>query len=93
MTLVDARQEDRSVLLLQAKLKVTGADEVHSVEVRNLSSAGLMAEGAVRVMRGTLIAIELPHAGWVNGTVAWTQGSRFGIAFIDPVDAQLVQQG
>lgn len=93
MTIVDARQADRDTLLLQANLRVAGSDAAYSVEVRNLSSTGLMAEGSARVLRGTVISIELPQVGWVDGTVAWTQGSRFGIAFIDPVDAKRVQQG
>lgn len=93
MTIVDARQADRDTLLLQANLRVAGSDAVYSVEVRNLSSTGLMAEGSARVLRGTVISIELPQVGWVDGTVAWTQGNRFGIAFIDPVDAKRVQQG
>lgn len=93
MTIVDARQADRDTLLLQANLRVAGSDAAYSVEVRNLSSTGLMAEGSARVLRGTVISIELPQVGWVDGTVAWTQGNRFGIAFIDPVDAKRVQQG
>ena len=31
------------------------------------------------------------HRGWVEGTVAWKQDNRFGIAFVDEIDPKLAR--
>ncbi|MFX8856533.1 hypothetical protein ABTM81_20250, partial [Acinetobacter baumannii] len=49
------------------------------------------AEGNVKVSRGTVIEINLRNIGWVDGTVAWIQDNRFGIAFAEPIDPKLVR--
>jgi hypothetical protein len=92
MTNLDTRQVARDSLLLLARLRVDGQDHVHSVKIRNLSAGGAMAEGLVQVARGTGVSVELRNIGWVDGTVAWKQDSRFGIAFaqeIDPIRARV----
>ncbi|MGB3167133.1 MAG: PilZ domain-containing protein [Alteraurantiacibacter sp.] len=86
MSNVDTRQVGRDSLFLLAAVKVDGAEEAGRVKVRNLSAGGMMAEGDVKVVRGARIAVELRNVGWVDGTVAWTQDNRFGIAFIDEID-------
>ncbi|RIV86700.1 PilZ domain-containing protein [Aurantiacibacter zhengii] len=86
MSNVDTRQVDRDSLFLLAQLRVDGRDEVFRVKVRNLSAGGMMAEGDVKVIRGALVEVELRNIGWVEGTVAWKQESRFGIAFVDEID-------
>ena len=50
------------------------------------AAAAPMAEGEVRVMRGALVRVELRNIGWVEGSVAWKQDNRFGIAFVDEID-------
>lgn len=86
MTNVDTRQVDRDSLFLLAQLRVDGRDEVSRVKVRNLSAGGMMAEGDVNVLRGALVEVELRNLGWIEGTVAWKQENRFGIAFVDEID-------
>lgn len=86
MTNVDTRQVDRDSLFLLAQLQLSGSDEQYRVKVRNLSAGGMMAEGAVPVSRGQLVKVDLRNIGWVEGSVAWTQETRFGIAFIDEID-------
>lgn len=91
MSNVDTRQVNRDSLLLLAQLRVDGQDRLHQIKVRNLSAGGMMAEGDVRVTRGSLIAVELRNIGWVEGSVAWKQDNRFGIAFVEEVDPKLAR--
>jgi len=91
MSNVDTRQVNRDSLFLLAQLRVDGQDTVHRVKVRNLSAGGMMAEGDVRVTRGALVAVELRNIGWVEGSVAWKQENRFGIAFVDEIDPKLAR--
>ncbi len=86
MTNTETRHVDRDSLFLLAQLRIDGASEVYRVKVRNLSAGGMMAEGDVLVLRGMLVHIELRNIGWVEGTVAWRQESRFGIAFVTEID-------
>ncbi len=93
MSNVDTRQLSRDSLFVMAKLKIEGAlDEAeHRVKVRNISSGGLMAEGDVKVVRGTRVSLELRNIGWVEGQVAWKQDNRFGVAFTDEIDPKRVR--
>lgn len=91
MSNVDTRQVDRDSLFLLAQLRVDGQDQSHRVKVRNLSAGGMMAEGDIKVMRGALVELELRNLGWVEGTVAWKQDNRFGIAFVDDIDPKLAR--
>ena len=86
MSNVDTRQVDRDSLFLLAQLRVSGDETIYRVKVRNLSAGGMMADGDVHVVRGAPVAVELRNIGWVDGSVAWTQENRFGIAFIDEID-------
>lgn len=91
MSNVDTRQVNRDSLFLLAQLRVDGLDMLHRVKVRNLSAGGMMAEGEAKVVRGARVMIELRNIGWVEGTVAWKQGDRFGIAFVDEIDPVVVR--
>lgn len=91
MSNVDTRQVNRDSLFLLAQLRVDGQDVVHRVKVRNLSAGGMMAEGEARVTRGCLVMVELRNVGWVEGSVAWKQGNRFGIAFVTEIDPVVVR--
>ena len=86
MSNVDTRQVNRDSLFLLAQVRVDGQDSVSRVKVRNLSAGGMMAEGDSKVIRGSLVAVELRNIGWVDGSVAWKQDNRFGIAFVDEID-------
>lgn len=92
MSNVDTRQVKRDSLFLLAQVRVDGTDQAYRVKVRNLSAGGMMAEtGDMRVMRGTPVIVELRNIGEVQGSVAWLQGDRFGIAFADEIDPQLAR--
>ena len=91
MTSVETRQVDRDSLLLLAQLRVDGEESQYRVKVRNLSAGGMMAEGAVPVMRGARVSLELRNIGWIDGSVAWKQDDRFGIAFVEEIDPKVVR--
>jgi len=88
MSQVETRQIDRDSLFLMARLRVEGdpSGVEHRVKVRNLSAGGMMAEGRFKVARGAFVNIELRNIGWVEGSVAWKQEDRIGIAFIEEID-------
>ena len=87
MSSVDTRQLSRDSLFLLAEVRVEGRDESSKVKVRNLSDGGMMADGDVPVQRGSRVVVELRNIGTVEGSVAWVQDKRFGIAFDRQVDA------
>ena len=91
MSNVDTRQVNRDSLFLLAQVRVDGQDAVTRVKVRNLSAGGMMAEGDSKVARGSLVAVELRNIGWVEGSVAWKQDNRFGIAFVDEIAPTVVR--
>ncbi len=80
------RQIARDSLFVLVGLRVDGEITDHRVKMRNLSAAGMMAEGSVLVRRGMVVWVNLKDTGWVEGTVAWVQEKRFGIAFREEVN-------
>ena len=88
---VETRQANRDSMFLLARVRVDGEDVSHRAKVRNLSAGGMMAECDAAVSRGTLVSVELRNVGWVEGSVAWTQNNRFGIAFVDAIDPAIVR--
>jgi hypothetical protein len=91
MSEAEHRQISRDSLFVLADLHVEGDRTDHKVKVRNLSAGGMMAEGPVKVLRGMPVSINLRNIGWVEGTVAWVQDSRFGIAFRDEIDPKVAR--
>jgi hypothetical protein len=91
MTEADNRQIARDSLFILAELRLDGQDVVHRVKVRNLSAGGMMAEAELRVVRGERVQVNLRNAGWVEGSVAWVQENRFGIAFSEEIDPKAVR--
>lgn len=87
----DNRQVPRDSLFLLADLRVDGLPGEHRIKVRNLSARGMMGEGAVHVVPGALVSVDIRNVGWVKGTVAWVQDNRFGVAFSDEIDAKLAR--
>lgn len=87
----DNRQIPRDSLFLLADLRVDGMPGEYRIKVRNLSARGMMGEGAVRVARGAMVAVDIRNIGWVKGAVAWVQDNRFGVAFTDEIDARLAR--
>ena len=88
MEQTEQRQIARDSLFVLADLRLAGMDTVHRIKVRNLSPIGMMGEGAVRVVRGSPVSVNINNAGWVDGTIAWVQESRFGVAFCEEFDTQ-----
>lgn len=85
------RQIARDSLFVMAELRVDGLPGEHRVRVRNLSAGGLMAECPLAVQRGQMVMIKLRNLGWVEGSVAWVQDSRFGIAFRTEIDPKIAR--
>jgi hypothetical protein len=92
MNPVETRHVSRESLLLLANLRVDGQETSHRVRVRNLSAGGMMAETDAAVARGSRVSVQLPSIGWVDGSVAWRQDNRFGIAFVDTIDPAKVRE-
>lgn len=87
----ELRQIARDSLFVMADLRVDGLEGEHRIRVRNLSAGGLMAEASVTVQRGQLVWTNVRKVGWVEGSVAWVQDNRFGIAFRDEIDPRMVR--
>ncbi len=85
------RQIARDSLFLMAELRLDGTSVEHRIKVRNLSEGGMMGEGEVRVRRGDVLDVQIRNLGWVRGSVAWVQESRFGVAFVEPIDPRLAR--
>ena len=85
------RQIARDSLFLMADARIDGLEGQHRIKVRNLSSGGMMGEGPVRVARGAIVEVDIRNVGWVEGSVAWVQGNRFGVAFRDEIDPKLAR--
>ena len=86
MSGVDTRHINRDSLFLMAEVRVEGDSAGHRVKVRNLSAGGMMAEGDVSVTRGARVTVELRNVSGVEGSVAWVQDNRFGVAFAREID-------
>jgi hypothetical protein len=82
------RSERRDSLLLLTVVTSPEGQELGRAKVRNLSTAGMMAEIDRRVQQGHRIAVALRGIGRVTGTVAWSKGDRIGVIFDEPVDPQ-----
>lgn len=85
------RQIARDSLFLMADLRIDGIEGDFRIKVRNLSAGGMMGEGPVRVVRGTVVSVNIRNIGWVEGSVAWVQDSRFGVAFREDIDPRLAR--
>ena len=85
------RQVTRDSLFLMADLRVDGLDGEYRIKVRNLSAGGMMVEGPVHVVRGAVVDVNIRNVGWVEGSVAWVQDNRFGVAFREDIDPKLAR--
>ena len=87
MSGVDTRHIPRDSLFLLAEIRLEGRENLVRGKVRNLSDGGMMAEGDVSVQNGMRLSINLRNIGWIEGSVAWVQDNRFGIAFANEIHA------
>lgn len=83
---VDTRNVPRSSLFMLTRITLENNARQYEVKMRNLSPKGMMAEGKLPVASGSRLTINLDNGDDVKGTVAWIEGSRFGIAFDGEVD-------
>ncbi len=90
---MERRQDARENLTLMADIRIVGRDGDHRIKVRNLSAGGMMGEGPVEVTRGMTVAVQFPNVGWAEGSIMWVQADRFGVAFCDEINLQVVQAG
>ena len=88
---VDTRNLTRESLIMMADMKVDNVVANYRIKVRNLSPSGMMGAGNARVMRGSRVAVTLRGLDPVDGSIAWVQGDRFGIAFDKEVDSEAVK--
>ncbi|MFN3517673.1 MAG: PilZ domain-containing protein [Novosphingobium sp.] len=87
----DHRQIGRDSLFVLADLRIDGVEGEQRIRVRNLSAGGLMAETSSKVLRGQLVWVNLRNIGWTEGSVAWVQDGRFGVAFREEIDPLLAR--
>jgi hypothetical protein len=85
------RQISRDSLFVMAEMRLDGVEGEHRIKLRNLSAGGMMGEGAVRVTRGAIIWVDIRNIGWTEGTVAWVQDNRFGVAFAEEIDPKVAR--
>lgn len=81
----------RDSLFVLAELRLDGVEGEHKVRVRNLSSGGLMVEGAPISARGQLAWVNIRNIGWVEGSIAWVEGPRCGVAFREEIDPKVAR--
>ncbi len=81
----------RDSLFVLAELRLDGVEGEHKVRVRNLSAGGLMVEGAPTTARGQLAWINIRNIGWVEGSIAWVEGPRCGVAFREEIDPKVAR--
>jgi hypothetical protein len=55
------------------------------VKVRDLSTAGFMAECAEPVRIGSYVALDIPGIGPVQAQIRWQIGHKMGGMFLDPI--------
>ena len=91
MDATEHRQLLRDSLFVLADLRLDGNDEVYRVKMRNLSSGGMMAEASLKAVRGMIVWTNIRNIGWVEGSVAWTQDTRFGVAFREEIDPKIAR--
>lgn len=82
----EKREIARDSLFVMVDVRLDGSSTEHRVKMRNLSAGGLMGEGDVNVTRGAVVFINIRNLGWIEGSIAWVQDNRFGVAFRDEID-------
>ena len=55
------------------------------IKVRNVSTAGFMADCAAPVRIGSNVSLDIPGIGKVEAQVRWQIGVRMGGMFLDPI--------
>ena len=61
-----------------------------SATIRDISSGGLGGTSSRWLVIGEPVELTLPNFGTLTGSVIWTEGNRFGLAFDEAIDASRV---
>src|SRR5438270_7282719 len=74
------------------RTRVDGSAELHQsgwykieVTIRDVSTAGFMAECPAPVRIGSYVSLEVPGVGSVRAQICWQIGGRMGGRFLDPI--------
>ena len=80
------RPRRSSRVLVEGKASLTPHDlyEVE-IKVRDVSTAGFMAECPEPVRIGSYVSLDIPGIGPVHAQVRWQIGVRMGGMFLDPI--------
>lgn len=92
MAAIETRGDRRANLYLFAQIEFEQDNTVRRIKLRNISSGGMMGEAEFRVASGSRLKVDFKNYGVVGASVAWVQGNRFGIAFDEEVDPELVRK-
>ena len=76
-------REPRQRLMRRAITSIDG--EKLEVRLRDISSAGALAECPIPVAPGTELTIDIVGVGPMQGVVRWAQADKFGIQFVQAV--------
>ena len=78
------RRSDR--LPVDRAARLNRQDLYHvEIKVRDVSTAGFMAECAQSVRIGSYVSLDIPGIGPVHAQVRWQIGTRMGGMFLDPI--------
>jgi hypothetical protein len=78
------RRSDRVAVEGKASLTPQDLYEVE-IKVRDVSTAGFMAECPEPVRIGSYVSLDIPGIGPVQAQVRWQIGVRMGGMFLDPI--------
>lgn len=86
------RSEPRDSMFLNSTIRHLATGETWPLRVRNLSSGGLMADCPGEFLRGDQVELEVRGIGIQQGTIAWIEAGRIGIAFEGPINPLLARK-
>lgn len=83
-TSFSARNAERVPVDTSARLSAASRYDVE-VRIRDVSTAGFLAECDDSLGIGSFVSIEVPGIGLVRAQVRWQLGPRMGGMFLDPI--------
>lgn len=83
----DRRHADRAPVDVEARVRALG-DEGCEARVLNISATGFMAETSQEFAVGARVWLIIPGRDRANALVRWTDGTRLGAEFAEPLDPQ-----
>lgn len=60
-------------------------DDVHALEINNISTTGFGATSPAYVPIGANVIVDVPHLGKYRAQVRWALGAAFGARFVSEV--------